>query len=72
MTAKFTREKIDRAIQLAKDPILKEKADGEIQSRWTRANREPPMAKSWGRNAGQRGQPSRSAAPPSPDTAVVC
>jgi hypothetical protein len=60
MTIEFTREKIDQAVELAKNPILKAKAIGEIQGRWTRANRGAPMAKSWGHYAGQRGQPSRS------------
>jgi hypothetical protein len=48
MTIEFTREKIDRAIELAKNPILKTKAVGEIQGRWTRANRGAPWPRAGG------------------------
>jgi hypothetical protein len=48
MTIEFTRKKIDRAIELAKNPILKAKAVGEIQGRWTRANRRAPHGQELG------------------------
>jgi hypothetical protein len=57
-----TREKIDRAIELMKNLILKAKVVGEIGG---------PMAELGGHYAGQRGQPSRSAAPPSPESIML-
>jgi hypothetical protein len=48
MAIEFTREKVDRAIELAEDPFLKAKTTGEVQGRATRPNRGAPIATRWG------------------------
>jgi hypothetical protein len=49
MAVKFTREKIERSIELVKDPILKMKTDRKVQGR---ANREASHGKELGTAGG--------------------
>jgi hypothetical protein len=44
VTIKFTRDEVDRAVKLVRNPILKAKTVGEVQGRGTQTRLRAPMA----------------------------